>query len=218
MYIGIGDKSASCGAAEEASTTESSPATPESRGAAPEENLAQAATSTSGSASEDIIDIEGGAALATRWGRKLQDWAGADRADAADLNRTFVVKPTAVGLGSVPGGFVFVVTGLPQAALCAHSLLSQVGCACCSAGTCAVDGPCCPTLFVLCFYVFAWGIRHHRESLRFVAVNMHIREGCACEQHSAAIRPSLAIDSDDHHYCRACIRWWSSRTLRTRCA
>ena len=118
------------GAAEEASTTEPSPATPESRGAAPEEDLAQPGASTSGSAGEDITDIEGGAALAMRWGRKLRDWAGADRADAADLNKTFVVKPTAVGLGSVPGVFVFVVTGLPQAALCAHSLLSQVGCAC----------------------------------------------------------------------------------------
>ena len=144
--IGIGDESALCGAAEEASPTEPRPAMPESRGSAPEEDSAQPAASTSGSASEDIIDIEGGAVLATRWGGKLQDLAGGDRADAADLNRTFVVKPTAVGLGSVPREFVFVVTGLPQAALCAHSLLSQVGCACCSAGTCAVDGPCCATL------------------------------------------------------------------------
>lgn len=146
VNIGIGNESALCGAAEEASPTESSPAMPESRGAALAEDSAQPAASTSGSTSEDIIDIEGGAVLATRWGGKLRDLAGGDRADAADLSRTFVVKPTAVGLGSVPGEFVFVVTGLPQAALGAHSLLSQVGCACCSAGTCAVDGPCCATL------------------------------------------------------------------------
>ncbi len=69
--------------------------------------------------------------MPTPWRRKLRELAGGDEADPADLNKEFVVKPAAVGLGSAPGEFVFVVTGLPQAALCAHSLLSQVGRICC---------------------------------------------------------------------------------------
>lgn len=71
--------------------------------------------------------MEGGAALATAWGRKLRDWAGAD---PADPNRTYVVKPAAVGLASIPGEFVFIVTGLPQAAVSAFSLLNLVNVSC----------------------------------------------------------------------------------------
>lgn len=67
--------------------------------------------------------MEGGAALATAWGRKLRDWAGAD---LTDPSRTYVVKPAAVGLASVPGEFVFIVTGLPQAAVSAFSLIALV--------------------------------------------------------------------------------------------
>lgn len=86
---------------------------------------AEASTSgaSSDTSSQDIIDIEGGEALATAWGRKLRDWAGAGW---ADVTRTYVVKPSAVGLSTVSGEFVYLVTGLPQAAMTAWSLLSQV--------------------------------------------------------------------------------------------
>ena len=90
----------------------------------PGDNAAQSSTSsTTAAPDQDVIDVEGSAALATAWGRKLRDWAGADR---SDHNRIYVVKPAAVGLAAVPGQFVFVVTGLPQAALSAFSLLAQV--------------------------------------------------------------------------------------------
>ena len=72
---------------------------------------------------QDVIDIEGGAALATAWGKKLREWAGPEW---AEFGWTYVVKPAAVGLSTVPGEMVFVVTGLQQVVLSAWSLLSQV--------------------------------------------------------------------------------------------
>ena len=79
---------------------------------------------------QDVIDVEGGAALATAWGRKLREWAGPEW---AETGWTYVVKPAAVGLSAVPGELVFVVTGLPQVVLSAWSLLNQVRllCNCC---------------------------------------------------------------------------------------
>ena len=92
---------------------------------APGDDSAQPGTSSAGADTPDqtAIDVEGGAALATAWGRKLRDWAGQD---LADPDRTYVVKPAAVGLASTPGEFVFIVTGLPQAAVSAFSLLNLV--------------------------------------------------------------------------------------------
>ena len=84
---------------------------------------ASGAAGPSGAPDQAVIDVEGGAALATAWGRKLRDWAGAD---LGDPSRTYVVKPAAVGLASVPGEFVFIMTGLPQAAVSAFSLIALV--------------------------------------------------------------------------------------------
>ena len=72
---------------------------------------------------EDVIEVEGGAALATAWGKKLREWAGPEW---AGFGWTYVVKPAAVGLSAVPGEMVFVVTGLQQVVLSAWSLLNQV--------------------------------------------------------------------------------------------
>ena len=112
---------------------------------AADDNSAQPSASSARADAPDqaIIDVEGGVALATAWGRKIRDWEGADWADP---NKTYVVKPAAVGLASVPGEFVFIVTGLPQAVVGAFSLLEQVHVSWClsapcpdtAMGTCAV--------------------------------------------------------------------------------
>jgi len=119
-----------CGAAAEEETAgEPSALAPSTSGSADaqdaaDDNSAQPSSSSSSDASDvDIIDVEGSAALATSWGRKLRDWAGEDW---ADLDKIYVVKPAAVGMASVPGEFVFIVSGLPQVAVTAFALVGQV--------------------------------------------------------------------------------------------
>ena len=119
-----------CGAAAEEETDgEPSTSAPSTSGSADaqnaaDDNSAQPSSSSSSDASDaGIIDVEGGAALATSWGRKLRDWAGEDW---TDLDRIYVVKPAAVGMASVPGEFVYIVSGLPQVAVFAFALLGQV--------------------------------------------------------------------------------------------
>ena len=118
-------KDLSCAAAEENVELQPSASGAVQTQLAPGEDSAQPSASSAGAGAPDqaVIDVEGGAALATAWGRKLRDWAGAD---LTDPNKTYVVKPAAVGLASVPGEFVFIVTGLPQAAVSAFSLLTLV--------------------------------------------------------------------------------------------
>ena len=89
-------------------------------------NVSAEASNSSGQSDtpdQDVIDIEGGAALATAWGKKLREWAGPEW---TEFGWTYVVKPAAVGLSTVPGEMVFVVTGLQQVVLSAWSLLNQV--------------------------------------------------------------------------------------------
>ena len=120
-----------CGAAAKEETAgEASTSAPSTSGSADaqdatDDNSAQPSSSSSsgGGSDVDIIDVEGSAALATSWGRKLRDWVGEDW---TDLDRIYVVKPAAVGLASVPGEFVFIVAGLPQVAVTAFFLLGQV--------------------------------------------------------------------------------------------
>ena len=98
---------------------------PEGSAAAPGDVPIEPRTSSAQSDAPDqeVIDIEGGAALATAWGKKLREWAGPEW---AEFGWTYVVKPAAVGLSTVPGEMVFVVTGLQQVVLSAWSLLNQV--------------------------------------------------------------------------------------------